>query len=148
MSDPIEIWLQPKSCADPAYGRTWCEDPNPDDCDEPWTKYVRHDSIAVALLELPHHEVLQLFMDVLKFKFESHIRNINNEVEAKPGKPGFYVPVTPAGSVLMHLESPTEELAWERLMIEGAHMPYETKQDWIDRGYTVEQETELENEDR
>ena len=49
-----------------------------------------------------------------------------------------YYPVTPGGSVLAHLESSTEAEAWEKLMVDAAHMPYVDKQAFIDRGYTVE----------
>lgn len=42
MSDPKEIYLQPECCADPDVGRLWCEDDEPQKCEEgvPWTKYV------------------------------------------------------------------------------------------------------------
>lgn len=49
-----------------------------------------------------------------------------------------YVPFTPGGSMLAHLESNTEDEAWNKLMIEAAHMPYTNKQAFIDRGYTIE----------
>ena len=49
----------------------------------------------------------------------------------------IYVPVTPAGSVLMHLESSTEEKAWKRLMREAAHMPYPDQAAFEARGYEV-----------
>ena len=49
-----------------------------------------------------------------------------------------WVPVTPGGSVCMHLESGTEEAAWTALLRDAAHMPYVGKQDFINRGYTVE----------
>lgn len=50
-----------------------------------------------------------------------------------------WIPVTPGGSVLIHLEAKTEEKAWKKLMKEAAHMPYPNKQAFIDRGYTVEE---------
>ena len=50
-----------------------------------------------------------------------------------------YVPVTPAGTVCTWLESDTEDKAWEALMIDAMHMPYIDKQDFVDRGYTVEE---------
>ena len=42
MSDPERIYLQPECCADPEYGRLWCEDDEPEDCTDgvPWTEYV------------------------------------------------------------------------------------------------------------
>lgn len=51
----------------------------------------------------------------------------------------IYIPITPGGSYLAHLESPTEEQAWDKLMEDASHMPYPDKQAFIDRGYTVEQ---------
>jgi hypothetical protein len=50
----------------------------------------------------------------------------------------MYYPVTPAGSVLMHLLSKTRAVAIERLMREAAHMPYKTWGDFQRRGYTIE----------
>lgn len=49
-----------------------------------------------------------------------------------------YVPVTPAGTELDWLESRTEEEAWNKLLVDGSHMPYKTKENFIKRGYTVE----------
>lgn len=49
-----------------------------------------------------------------------------------------FVPITPAGTPLAHLESRTEEEAWEKLLKDAAHMPYKGKQGFVDRGYTVE----------
>jgi hypothetical protein len=48
-----------------------------------------------------------------------------------------YVPVTPGGSVLMHLESKTRKKAWKRLMKEAAHMPYQNQKEFEKRGYEV-----------
>lgn len=50
-----------------------------------------------------------------------------------------WVPVTPGGTVCSWLESDTEEMAWEKLMEDAAHMPYRDKQEFIERGYTVEE---------
>lgn len=50
-----------------------------------------------------------------------------------------WIPFTPAGTACMHLESDTEDEAWEALMKDAAHMPYPDKQAFIDRGYTVEE---------
>ena len=50
-----------------------------------------------------------------------------------------YVPVTPAGTIVINLERPTEDEAWAALLKDAAHMPYPDKQAFIDRGYTVEQ---------
>jgi len=48
-----------------------------------------------------------------------------------------YVPCTPAGSVLMHLESDTQEEAWRKLLEDAAHMPYQGIEGFQERGYTV-----------
>lgn len=50
-----------------------------------------------------------------------------------------WVPVTPGGSILMHLESDTEQEAWDKLMKDAAHMPYPDQQAFEERGYTVEE---------
>ena len=49
-----------------------------------------------------------------------------------------WVPVTPGGSVLMHIEADTEDEAWSNLLQDAAHMPYKDKEGFIERGYTVE----------
>ena len=49
-----------------------------------------------------------------------------------------YIPVTPGGSVLMHLESATEPEAWDKLLVDASHMPYKTKDNFIKRGYSVD----------
>jgi hypothetical protein len=49
-----------------------------------------------------------------------------------------YVPFTPAGSCLMHLAAPTEAEAWRRLLHDARHMPYKTKENFVQRGYSVE----------
>jgi hypothetical protein len=48
-----------------------------------------------------------------------------------------FFPETPAGTVLTHLGSKTEEKAWEKLLKDAAHMPYKTKENFIKRGYKV-----------
>ena len=50
-----------------------------------------------------------------------------------------WVPVTPGGTVCIWLESNTEDEAWKKLLIDAAHMTYNDKQGFIDRGYTVEE---------
>ena len=55
-----------------------------------------------------------------------------------------YIPITPAGSICMDLESPTEDEAWAALLKAAAHIPYPDKQAFIDRGYTVEECQEAE----
>ena len=51
-----------------------------------------------------------------------------------------YIPVTPAGTMLFHLVSDTEDLAWKALMKDAVHMPYKNKKEFKKRGYTVELE--------
>jgi hypothetical protein len=51
-------------------------------------------------------------------------------------KPKF-VPETPGGSVLMNLAANTEDQAWKNLMRDAAHMPYKTKEGFVNRGYKV-----------
>ncbi len=48
-----------------------------------------------------------------------------------------YVPVTPAGSAIMHLAAKSEKKAWKKLLKEAGHMPYDGKQGFLERGYTV-----------
>ena len=48
-----------------------------------------------------------------------------------------YVPMTPGGTLCMHLVAPTEARAWEMLMEDASHMPYGTVQAFKLRGYTV-----------
>jgi len=49
-----------------------------------------------------------------------------------------YIPETPGGTILFHLTSDTEDEAWRKLMVDAAHMPYVTREDFIERGYRVE----------
>ena len=49
-----------------------------------------------------------------------------------------YVPVTPGGTPCIWLESNTEDEAWNKLLEDAAHMPYDGKQGFIERGYTIE----------
>lgn len=48
-----------------------------------------------------------------------------------------YVPCTPGGTLLFHLESKSEDEAWKKLLKDAAHMPYKTKENFIQRGYEV-----------
>lgn len=50
-----------------------------------------------------------------------------------------YVPITPGGTICIWLASKTEEAAWRKLLEDAAHMPYKTKENFIKRGYTVEE---------
>lgn len=49
-----------------------------------------------------------------------------------------YIPITPGGTPCTWLASETEDAAWKRLLIDAAHMPYKTKENFVKRGYTVE----------
>jgi hypothetical protein len=57
-----------------------------------------------------------------------------------------YVPVTPGGTACLWLESDTEEEAWRKLLIDAAHMPHKTKENFIKRGYTVKRIEEPESD--
>jgi hypothetical protein len=48
-----------------------------------------------------------------------------------------YVPVSPGGYVLMHLEAKTEEQAIKNLLRYAAHMPYKTWDNFQRRGYYI-----------
>ena len=56
MTDLKRIYLQPECCADPDTGRMWCENPDPESCEDGnhWTEYVRADRVK-ALEELVSH---------------------------------------------------------------------------------------------
>lgn len=56
---------------------------------------------------------------------------------------GSFVPVTPGGTPCFWLASNTEDEAWEKLIVDAAHMPYKTKEGFVARGYTVEYFKEL-----
>lgn len=49
----------------------------------------------------------------------------------------IFVPVTPAGTYVMHLQSDTEEEAIAKLLKDAAHMPYNGWKEFQDRGYTI-----------
>lgn len=49
----------------------------------------------------------------------------------------MYVPVTPGGTVCTWLESSTEDEAWEKLLEDASHMPYDGREGFEARGYTV-----------
>lgn len=48
-----------------------------------------------------------------------------------------WIPETPAGTTLMHLASKTEQGAWDKLMRDAAHMPYNGRAEFEARGYKV-----------
>jgi hypothetical protein len=48
-----------------------------------------------------------------------------------------FMPITPGGTVCTWLESDTEDEAWEKLLVDASHMPYDGKQGFIERGYEV-----------
>ena len=49
----------------------------------------------------------------------------------------FYIPKTPGGNLCTWLIAKTEEQAWKNLLIDDAHMPDNTKENFIKRGYSV-----------
>lgn len=50
-----------------------------------------------------------------------------------------FVPVTPGGTPLIGLAAKTEDLAINRLLIDAAHMPYGTWENFEHRGYSIEE---------
>lgn len=48
-----------------------------------------------------------------------------------------YIPCTPAGSPLMHLEADSEDQAIQNLLEDAAHMPYDGWPGFQKRGYTI-----------
>ena len=48
-----------------------------------------------------------------------------------------YVPVTPGGTICIWLEADTEDKAWDKLLEDASHMPYGSKEAFIERGYEV-----------
>lgn len=55
----------------------------------------------------------------------------------------IFVPVTPAGTYLMHLDSGTEAEAIEKLLHEASHMPYNGWVGFKKRGYRITQLVEV-----
>lgn len=62
-------------------------------------------------------------------------------------KPGYYIPVTPAGTPVIYgagctpgklLAAKTHEQAIKNLLEDAAHMPYGTWKNFRERGYTIE----------
>lgn len=57
-----------------------------------------------------------------------------------------YIPITPMNTRLLWLAADTEEEAWKNLEGSGGRLPYPpTKEQFIERGYTVELLTEKES---
>lgn len=48
-----------------------------------------------------------------------------------------YIPITPSGTACDWLEAETEAEAWNKLIEDAAHMPYKTKEGFIERGYRI-----------
>ena len=73
-----------------------------------------------------------------KAKFEKHITPSPNaeKEEELVGKP--WIPSTPGGTPLVHLASATEDEAWAALMDDAVGMPYDSKEAFETRGYTVD----------
>ena len=49
----------------------------------------------------------------------------------------LFIPITPAGTPLLHIGAKTETKAWANLLREAAHMPYKTIENFKIRGYTM-----------
>lgn len=69
------------------------------------------------------------------------LQSRSGKAAARPKRRRF-IPMTPSGSVLAHLEAGNEQQAWQNLLEDASHMPYRTVEDFKTRGYTV---TELED---
>ena len=63
-------------------------------------------------------------------------RVYREEYEKKKEKE-FYIPETPGGNLCIWLIAKTEEQAWTNLLIDDAHMPDNTKENFIKRGFSV-----------
>ena len=48
-----------------------------------------------------------------------------------------WFPVTPAGTVVTWLASDTADEAWEKLLVDAAHMPFRGREGFQKRGYRV-----------
>ena len=48
-----------------------------------------------------------------------------------------WFPVTPGGTVVTWLASDTADEAWEKLLVDAAHMPYKGRVEFQLRGYRV-----------
>lgn len=57
---------------------------------------------------------------------------------SKKKRNGFYYPITPGGTIVTWLASTSEEEAWTKLLKDAAHMPYNGKEGFYQRGYRVE----------
>jgi hypothetical protein len=46
MIDHDRIWLQPECCADETYGRLWCDNADPEPCEDGvlWSEYISADA--------------------------------------------------------------------------------------------------------
>ena len=54
-------------------------------------------------------------------------------------KAGYWVPITPGGTVCVWLAKPTEQEAINALLHEASHMPYDGWEGFKERGYEVVQ---------
>lgn len=50
-----------------------------------------------------------------------------------------YVPITPGGTPVVHIEAKTREEAIANLLDDAAHMPYDGWAGFEARGYTIEE---------
>lgn len=48
-----------------------------------------------------------------------------------------WFPVTPAGTVITWLPAETAREAWDKLLVDAAHMPYKGREGFQERGYRV-----------
>jgi len=77
--DHDEIYLQPVCCVNEDIGRLWCEDADPEDCEDGkhWTRYVRADIHESAISEL---EALRQERD----KLRARVAELEDYIQCTP----------------------------------------------------------------
>lgn len=91
--DHDEIYLQPVCCVNEDIGRLWCEDPDPEDCEDGkhWTRYVRADIHESAIAEI---EVLRQERDKLRARvaeLEAALQGMLDIVADSRGVAGYHL---------------------------------------------------------
>lgn len=56
-----------------------------------------------------------------------------------------FIPETPGGSLLIHLEAKTEGAAWDNLLREASHMPYQGIKGFYARGYRINEYNDIDD---
>jgi len=82
MSEHAEIFLQPECCADPEFGRAWCDTDSPEDCSDgvPWTAYMRKD-LHAAELEILRAQLADEKRNCTKFE-NAHRESFNRRAKS------------------------------------------------------------------